>query len=203
MKLSVRAFKSAALNFYRCYFSLPYVASVEEFCAGYESLGQAGRTLDLGCGKTPRNPFNALELYGVDVDHGIDESKRILPCDLGVEPLPFPDDCFDFITAFDLIEHIPRLIYRGKVRLYPFINLMSECHRVLKAGGVFLSDTPAYPRFSAYADPTHVNVITAETFRMYFCRPHVWAERYGFNGGFALIKQAWHEENLLTLIRKA
>jgi hypothetical protein len=32
-----------------------------------------------------------------------------------------------------------------------------------------LSDTPVYPReIGLYVDPTHVNVITIDTFRLYF-----------------------------------
>ena len=133
---------------------------------------------------------------------GIDESANILACDLGVERLPFPDMHFDYVTAFDLLEHIPRLIYIGEKRSYPFIALMNEAHRVLKPGGLFLSDTPAYPRLSAFTDPTHVNIITDQTFRMYFCQPYTWAGRYGFEGRFELLAQAWSEDNLLSLLRR-
>lgn len=199
----MRSLKQAALTIYRSFFSIPFVKGHEVLCEAHVSTADAhAKTLDLGCGKTPKNPFNAAELFGVDVDYGIDAVRNIVACDLGMEKLPFPDNHFEYVTAFDLLEHVPRLMYRGSERHYPFIFLMTETHRVLKPGGLFLSDTPAYPRFSAFADPTHVNVITSETFRMYFCSPFTWAERYGFVGTFSLLRQAWCKENLLTLMRK-
>lgn len=203
MKSIFTGIKQAGLTIYRSFFSIPYARSLDSFCRPHLSRdGSHCKTLDLGCGKTPKNPFQAEDLFGIDVDYGLDESRNILRCDLGMEPLPFPDRHFDFVTAFDLLEHIPRLMYRGRERHYPFIYLMSEVYRVLKVKGIFLSDTPAFPRFSSFADPTHVNTITAETFRMYFCSPHVWAERYGFEGRFGLVRQAWYRENLLTLMRR-
>jgi hypothetical protein len=59
------------------------------------------RTLDLGCGLNIRNPYGFDEVYGLD----------IRTCDLAVEPIPFPDNYFDCISALDFIEHIPRILY--------------------------------------------------------------------------------------------
>jgi SAM-dependent methyltransferase len=202
LHLSAAAVRDCALLIYRSFFSLPHAKSLEDFCGPFRSTGSS-RTLDLGCGKTPKNPFHATEMYGTDIDFGIDEGNRILRCDLGVERLPFPDDHFDFVTAFDLIEHIPRLVYIDGKRNYSFIQLVNEIHRVLKPGGIFLSDTPAYPKLSALTDPTHVNLITIDTFDFYFCEPRVWAGRYGFLGKFTLIKQAWSADNLLTMMGKS
>jgi len=193
--------KSLLLSAYRSHFSFSHIQSLEKFCEPW-SKPAAGKTLDLGCGRTPKNPFNAIELYGIDADYGVDEGKNIFQCDLGMEKLPFDDETFDYVTAFDLLEHIPRLAHVGHRRVYPFIELMNEVSRVLKNGGLFLSDTPAYPRSSAFTDPTHVNFITNQTFRLYFCAPHNWAQRYGFNGDFKLVRQNWHKENLLTLMSK-
>jgi SAM-dependent methyltransferase len=200
--ISFSGIKQLILSVYWSYFSLPFVKSYENFCIGYKKDDPSSKTLDLGCGITPKNPFGAKLLYGIDVDYGVDESAKIFPCDLGVEKLPFPDNFFDYVTAFDLLEHIPRLIYLEGKRVYPFIFLMSEIHRVLKRGGVFLSDTPAYPRFSVFVDPTHVNTITPGTFHYYFCSPYNWARRYGFEGGFKLLKQNWSGQNLLSLLSK-
>lgn len=193
---------AAAKAVYKAYFSLPHVASHEPLCFPLRREGFT-KTLDLGCGKTPRNPFNASKLYGIDVDWGVDETRHILPCDLGIEPIPFEDAAFDFVTAFDLVEHIPRLVYKGVERRYPFVFLMSEVSRVLKPGGVFLSHTPALPRAAAHVDPTHVNAITVDTFKSYFCLPTNWASRYGFTGSFELVGQAWCGDNLITLMRRS
>lgn len=194
--------RQAASSIYKGYFSLPHAASAQDVCARFPAAALGSTTLDLGSGKTPRNPFKASELYGIDVDYGIDELKKIVACDLGIEPIPFPDEFFDFVTAFDLLEHIPRLVYVGTDRRYPFIFLMSECFRVLKKGGLFLSDTPCFPRASTYIDPTHVNVITIDTFPFYFSRPKNWASRYGFSGDFELRYQAWVNQNLVTVLQR-
>ena len=101
------------------------------------------KTLDLGCGVNPRNPFGADELYGIDIRPNENENIRV--ADLAIEPIPFPDEYFDFVTAYDFIEHIPRIIYNPN-RRFCFIELMNEIYRVLKAGGSFFSSTPAFPK---------------------------------------------------------
>jgi len=193
--------RSAFKSLYHSHFSLPDFSGYEKFCVNDQIANSI--SLDLGCGKTPRNPFQSADLFGVDVDYGVDESKRVLRCDLGMEALPFADGYFDYVTAFDLIEHIPRTIYKGERRHSPFIFLMNEVYRVLKEGGTFLSHTPAYPRMAAFTDPTHVNVISPMTFKLYFCRPYSWATRYGFVGSFDLRRQGWHGDNIVAFMTKS
>ena len=156
-------------------------------------------TLDIGCGEQPRNPFNASQSYGLDIRE--DLSKNIRFADLTVEQLPFNENMFDFITAYDFLEHVPRVIYLPE-RRFPFIELMNEVYRTLKPGGIFLSRTPFYPISSAFTDPTHVNVITADTFPMYFDDKHTWAKMYGFKGSFKLNFQAVNETHLVTILEK-
>lgn len=79
---------------------------------------------------------------------------------------------------------------------------MNEVHRALKPGGIFLSRTPFYPISSAFTDPTHVNVITANTFPMYFDDKHTWAKMYGFKGRFTLNFQAVENTHLVTILEK-
>ena len=81
--------------------------------------------------------------------------------------MPFANDSFDYLTAYDLIEHIPRFSEISE-NGPPFIFFMNECFRVLKPGGIFLSMTPIYPYLGAFQDPTHNNIITADTFELYF-----------------------------------
>jgi SAM-dependent methyltransferase len=158
------------------------------------------KSLDLGCGEQPRNPFNANELFGVDVRDNL--NRTIREADLAIEPIPYEDSAFDFVTAFDFIEHIPRLIYCPK-RRYPFVELMNEIYRVLKMGGVFFSRTPCHPFASAFRDPTHVNFITDETFTLYFDDVNRVAQGYGFTGSFKILEQ-YTEHNiwLITVMQK-
>jgi len=156
--------------------------------------------LDLGCGAEPRNPFDAGTVYGVDLVARPERS--VSRADLVVEPIPFLDESVDFITAYDFIEHIPRTLYLDGERRHPFVELMNEIWRVLKPGGKFLSHTPAYPHAPAFRDPTHVNIISDETFPLYFDDEHCMARMYGFNGGFRIESQEWRAPWLVTIMVK-
>ena len=112
-------------------------------------------------------------------------SVTIVSANLALERIPFEDDFLDSISAFDFLEHIPRQLYIGGDTglSYPFIDLMHEIWRVLKPGGKFLAITPAFPSNAAFADPTHVNAITATTHE-YFCGVAPTGRIYGFHGAF-------------------
>ena len=157
------------------------------------------KSLDLGCGLQPKNPYNATEVYGIDVRD--DAQAHIVKADLVVEPIPFPDASFEYVTAHDFLEHIPRLIYVPQ-RRNAFVEVMNEIHRVLKPGGIFMSFTPAYPHAATFRDPTHINFITDETFPLYFDSTHRWASAYGFRGGFEILSQEWRGPHLLSQMRK-
>jgi len=148
--------------------------------------------LDLGCGKFPRNPYNQKNLYGIDVrdinpDFFVDGFyyKR---ANLFLEPIPYPDNYFDSVSAFDFLEHIPRVHIdeMGNVH-FLFVKLMSEIYRVLKPEGRFFALTPCYPNQEAFQDPTHVNIITRNTHH-YFCGENPDGCMYGFTGRFECIR---------------
>jgi SAM-dependent methyltransferase len=157
------------------------------------------KALDIGCGLKPKNPFNAVEVYGIDVRE--DTEANIVKTDLVVDPIPFPDNSFEYVTAYDFLEHMPRLIYTPQ-RRNAFVEVMNEVWRVLKLGGHFLSFTPAYPHAAAFRDPTHVNIITDETFPLYFDSQYRWAAGYGFKGSFEIVSQEWRGPHLVTIMRK-
>ncbi len=157
------------------------------------------RSLDLGCGKSPENLFGADEVFGIDLRE--DSESNVVRADLVIENIPFPDQYFDFVTAHDFIEHIPRLIYMPTRRL-PFIELMNEIYRVLLPGGKFLSITPAFPQAAAFWDPTHVNFITEQTFPLYFDNEKNWAAMYGFKGAFLIESQQWNGPHLVSILQK-
>ncbi len=159
--------------------------------------------VDLGCGVTPLNPFGADKLIGIDAQC---DGGDILQCWIGFEPMPLADSSVDFVSAYDLVEHIPRFAFIGKP-VYPFIDAMSDIWRVLKPGGIFFARTPAYPSAAAFQDPTHVNIITDQTISYFARRPCLdgsevdsWGlplgGRYGFRGEFVLVKQWWDTTHL-------
>ena len=157
------------------------------------------KSLDLGCGLRPKNPFNADQLFGVDV--GDELPANIRAADLAVEPIPFDDNYFNFVSAHDFIGHIPRVLYAPR-RRYAFVELMNEVYRVLKVDGLFLSLTPGYPHSPAFQDPANVNSINFETFPFYFDDVNRWAAKYGFKGAFKITFQEWRGSNLLTVMKK-
>jgi SAM-dependent methyltransferase len=164
------------------------------------------KSLDLGCGRNPKNPFGAAELFGVDI-RSINDNIR--QADLSLEPIPFDSDTFDFVTAHDMIEHMPRSLsifdveQQKNVTIFPFVRLMNEIYRVLKLGGAFYSRTPAFPHPEAFQDPTHVNIITEKTFPMYFNDHYPVANMYGFVGGFQMVSQTWDQCYLITTMVKS
>ncbi|MEY4021719.1 MAG: hypothetical protein RI960_731 [Pseudomonadota bacterium] len=201
------------INFYRRLFKLlkgslrslsqlPHTKDLQPYFEKYSALrirSHDTTTLDIGCGTNPRNPFAAQTTYGIDIREN--PEKNIKYADLTVEKIPYPDAHFDYITAYDFLEHVPRVIYLPE-RRFPFIELMNEIHRTLKPNGVFLSHTPIYPFSPAFRDPTHVNIITEETFPMYFDDTTQAGKMYGFNGSFKILDQVLKGPHLISILQK-
>jgi SAM-dependent methyltransferase len=179
----------------------------KSFLACCKGIGSDRLTtsLDIGCGAIPRNPFGAEIAMGVDIQES--KNEEVVSADLLLTGIPFEDRKFDFVIAYDFLEHVPRVSVSNGT-CFPFVNLMSEIYRVLRVGGLFYSHTPAYPFPEAFIDPKHVNYVTEETFPRYFYSsssegPVVpEAFRYGFTGCFELLEQQWLDFRLLTVMRK-
>lgn len=161
-------------------------------------------SIDLGSSQNPCNIFNARQIIGIDINAD-EDNPDIIACDLFRGTLPFGTSTVSFITAFDFLEHVPRVHLGEGFTRFPFIDLISEVHRVLKPGGLFFQASPAFPMKEAFQDPTHVNILTEDTFPMYFCtgaHETPWAQIYGFKGEFDLIVQGWVGPRLATLMQK-
>jgi len=97
--------------------------------------------LDLGCSDGSltilvARAVNADRVFGIDVDsRALQEAfrKGVRPvlCDLNTDSFPFCDEEFDFITAFDVIEHLSNPDH-----------MLREVHRCLRKDGFFLLSTP-------------------------------------------------------------
>ena len=151
------------------------------------------RHLDLGCGLTPRNPYGRRKLCGVDIRPLDSTPEAEFRCaNVVLDPIPYPDNHFASVSAFDFLEHVPRLLGTtdGRSTWFPFIVLMNEIWRVLAPGGRLYALTPAFPNQAAFVDPTHVNIITAHTHE-YFCGDDRLGQIYGFEGHFNALRAEW------------
>jgi len=103
--------------------------------------------LNLGCGRDYRKGYincDASPLVNPDVVLDL-EGK-----------LPFPDNYFEEILAYHVLEHINN-----------FIPLMHEIHRVCKKDAVIKIKTPFYAGWGQYNDPTHVRFFSIYTFQYF------------------------------------
>jgi SAM-dependent methyltransferase len=163
-----------------------------------DDVTSPSKSLDLGCGPIPRNPYGADHVFGIGLVG--EETDFLKIADLVIQPIPFEDSSIDFVTANDFLEHVPRLTYINGIRIHPFIELMNEIHRVLKPGGVFLAHTPAYPKQEAFQDPTHVNIISENTIQYFAGHSIETCRSYGFRGEFEISKQEWAKDFTYRLI---
>lgn len=146
------------------------------------------RHLDLGCGSRPRNPYQRDELYGVDIRQATSANGfEVRQANVAVDPIPYAENYFDSVSAYDFLEHVPRILPKGDRTRFPFVELMDEVWRVLMPGGRFYASTPAYPHPAAFQDPTHVNILTRDS-HIYFTQPQLLARMYGFVGDFTVIR---------------
>jgi hypothetical protein len=118
------------------------------------------RHLDFGSGVNPRNPFKRAEVYSVDVHGAESQFHRNIGSDLTI---PFKDNYFDSVSAYDVLEHLSR---EGAPSA--FVLCMNEMYRVLKSGGEAIFVFPLSHRHEFYDDPTHINPLTLNTFQ-FFC----------------------------------
>ena len=136
-----------------------YLPFVQPVCAAYpEAL-----VLDLGCGRGEWLELlqkNGIAAMGVDLDTGMLEACQQInlkvQCQDALESLKqLQDGSASVVSAFHLVEHLPF----DRVK-----DLVAECHRVLKPGGLLIMETPNPENFMVathnfYLDPTHLRPI--------------------------------------------
>ena len=155
-------------------------------------LIQGKKVLDVGCGLaygTALMAGSAANITGIDYDKlTVEENRRnyskILNLDFQhavIPPLPFEDQSYDIITAFQFIEHI-----------HPRKEFIRECLRVLKPGGTLLVTTPNIKK-SLARNPFHIHEYTFDEMSKEVSSMTNSFELSGLNGNERVNK--YYEEN--------
>lgn len=97
--------------------------------------------------------WSSLTTLDINQDHNPD-----VVWDLEKFPYPFPDDNFDEIHAYEVMEHLGR---QGDWRF--FFKQWNELWRILKPNGLFFGTSPDYRSKWAWGDPGHTRVLQPET----------------------------------------
>lgn len=118
----------------------------------------------LGCGHFRQKRLwkdddtNWQRLVGLDMTFDV---KPDVVCDISTNRLPFKDNSFDEIHAYEVLEHMGQ---QGDWRF--FFEQFDEFARILKPRGVMLITTPHKGSRWVWGDPGHTRYLGPET--LYF-----------------------------------
>jgi len=116
-------------------FCTPYDKNLLEYILNIGKIASQGSVLDLACGP---GSFKAafeekkIKYFGVDIDNE-DSLNNISRCDIGREPLPYPNESFMLVFFKMGIEHLT---------IKEISHCLNEARRVLESKGKLIVMTP-------------------------------------------------------------
>jgi len=179
------------------------------FAFGYELIQEGHRVLDYGCfdakfGKTLLL-HKEVDYYGVDKNADVitlQEHKPSLKVSLASYPLLFPDEYFDIVVMFEVLEHIKHQR-----------EILQELCRVLKSDGILILSVPRRHAFS-WLDMANWKFIFPSLHRFYYRLTQTkdeYSERY-LNSPHGLVgdiekEKGWHQhfrdEEIVSLLNQS
>ena len=120
------------------------------------------RELLIGCGSDMSKKLAVgqrsewINVTTIDINP---EHEPDLVWDLNKMPLPFDNDTFDEIHAYEVLEHVGR---QGDYQF--FFAQFSDFYRILKPNGVIAATCPSISSPWSWGDPSHTRIFQKENF---------------------------------------
>lgn len=164
------------------------------------------KELLLGCGNRKLKDIRIKEekwsnLTTLDIDPNCEPDVL---WDLEERPLPFSNEEFDEIHAYEVLEHIGE---QGNVE--KFFEEFGEYWRILKFGGFLIGTSPKYDSMWAWGDPGHRRIISrgllsflGQDFYKQIGNTKASDYRYLWNKDFALIVCDEKDDLIYFIIQK-
>ncbi|HQQ81546.1 MAG TPA: class I SAM-dependent methyltransferase [Cyclobacteriaceae bacterium] len=154
-----------------------------------------GDLLEIGCGEGRgiAHLLPAVSSYAAidKIETAVEHLRQQYPSGKFVSghlpPLPYPNNSFDAVVTFQVIEHIQ-----------DDMLFLQEIHRVLRPGGVALITTPNRP-LSLSRNPWHIREYTADELSRLARQTFDQVEMRGITGNEKVM--AYHERNRQSVQR--